>query len=187
MLKISYHNSYQCFMLIKVLSLLLLLFRLMKKRKILLCVLLLLNCIAAIEAQEIIPAAGGNASGNGGMVSYSLGQVVYTTNTGGNGSVSQGVQQVFVSVITNTKEKRISLELSTYPNPTSDLLVLNAENYNNPSLAYQLYDMQGNVMATEKLTNETTFIEMAKLSSGVYLLRITDAEKQVKTIKVIKK
>jgi hypothetical protein len=41
------------------------------------------------------PQAGGEATGSGGSVSYSVGQVVYTTNTGINGSVAQGVQQPY--------------------------------------------------------------------------------------------
>ena len=45
-----------------------------------------------IQAQNAIPAAGGNAAGAGGTVSYTVGQAVYTTNTGTTGSVVQGVQ-----------------------------------------------------------------------------------------------
>jgi len=48
-----------------------------------------------LQAQETIPASGGKASGSGGTASYSFGQVVYTTYTGTNGLVAQGVQQPF--------------------------------------------------------------------------------------------
>ena len=34
------------------------------------------------QAQESANASGGDATGNGGTVAYSVGQVVYTTNTG---------------------------------------------------------------------------------------------------------
>ena len=43
-------------------------------------------------SQETIPASGGAAIGSGGTSSYSVGQLVYTTNTG-SGTVTQGVQQ----------------------------------------------------------------------------------------------
>ena len=46
-------------------------------------------------AQQAFVAAGGDATGSGGTVSFSAGQVVYTTITSGSGSVSQGVQQVY--------------------------------------------------------------------------------------------
>jgi len=46
-----------------------------------------------VHAQEVIDAAGGEATGSGGTVSYSLGQVVYTFNSGAGGRENQGVQQ----------------------------------------------------------------------------------------------
>jgi len=48
-----------------------------------------------IHAQQTIPAAGDNASGSGGSVSYTIGQVFYSTNGGSpNGAAEQGVQIV---------------------------------------------------------------------------------------------
>ena len=74
------------------------------KRLQLIAVLLLVIGLTRLQAQETIPAIGGNASGSGGSVSYSVGQAVYTTNTGTNGSVPQGVQQPFeISVETGNE------------------------------------------------------------------------------------
>ncbi len=87
-----------------------------------------------IQAQNTIPASGGNASGGGGTVSYSVGQIVYTTNTSvSSGSVAQGVQQPFeISVITAIEQAEdITLVCSVYPNPASDFLTLKVENYDN--------------------------------------------------------
>jgi hypothetical protein len=66
------------------------------KLKIIFRVLLLMlfGCsILLLNAQTGIPAAGGNATGTGGSVSFSVGQVFYVMNTGTTGSVLQGVQQ----------------------------------------------------------------------------------------------
>ena len=38
-------------------------------------------------AQETVPSAGGNATGTGGTSSYTVGQLVYTTNASTSGSV----------------------------------------------------------------------------------------------------
>ena len=47
-----------------------------------------------IYSQETIAASGGEALGSGGTVSYTLGQVFYTSLTSGNGTtLSEGVQQ----------------------------------------------------------------------------------------------
>lgn len=58
---------------------------------------LLTLCISLSTAmgQSSVNAAGGNASGSGGSVSYSVGQVVYQYYTGTNGAVAEGVQQLY--------------------------------------------------------------------------------------------
>jgi hypothetical protein len=48
-----------------------------------------------VQAQEANTAAGGNASGSGGTAAYSVGQIVYSTQTGANGTVAEGVQQTY--------------------------------------------------------------------------------------------
>jgi hypothetical protein len=74
-----------------------------------------------IIAQTAIPASGSDWT-----ASYSLGQVVYTKNTGTNGSSSQGVQQPYeISVITAIDEtKDILLEFLVYPNPATYFLIV---------------------------------------------------------------
>ncbi len=66
--------------------------------------LVLLSFIASLSfslAQEVIPASGGNATGSGGSVSYSAGQVFYLTHEGTTGSVNEGAQQPYeISAIT---------------------------------------------------------------------------------------
>src|SRR6056297_978638 len=66
-----------------------------KKTVILIAMLLFGPGLTGANAQQAMPASGGDASGSGGFVSYSVGQVVYTTHTGANGSVAQGVQQTY--------------------------------------------------------------------------------------------
>lgn len=51
--------------------------------------------LTGLQSQEAILTSGGNASGSGGTVSYSIGQTFYTTYMGANGSVSHGVQHPF--------------------------------------------------------------------------------------------
>lgn len=49
--------------------------------------------LLSMQAQETTLTAGGEATGSGGSVSYSIGQLFYMTKTGTTGSVSEGVQQ----------------------------------------------------------------------------------------------
>lgn len=49
-------------------------------KRLALSIIAILVCIIS-KAQSTIPATGGNATGTGGSVSYSTGQLVYTINT----------------------------------------------------------------------------------------------------------
>lgn len=75
----------------------------MKHKKIKLS-FLLLGMGMALQAQQATTAAGGDAIGSGGSISYSIGQVLYISNTGDSGKINEGVQQPSLptSLITGT-------------------------------------------------------------------------------------
>ena len=159
------------------------------KRLKLSAVLLLGLGLTGLQAQESVNATGTNASGSGGTVSYSVGQVVYTTNTGASGSVAQGVQQPFeISIVTGNEEaKGINLSVSAYPNPTTDYLTLRIDEFDISNLSYQLYDMNGKLLQNEKIIDNQTSISMSNLVRANYLVIVIQGNKEVKTFKIIKK
>jgi hypothetical protein len=157
----------------------------MKHKKTITSIAFLLLGLGGLYAQESPTTAGGEATGTGGTASYSVGQVVYTTATGTNGSVAQGVQQPYeISTTVGIKETAITLELSVYPNPTTDYLTLKVED--NTELNYQLYDLQGKVIENKKVTANSTTIKMEALPKSIYFLNITKNIRIVKTFKIIK-
>ena len=165
----------------------------MLQNKLKLCIVLLLVLILTrLEAQEAIPSTGGNASGSGGSVSYSFGQIVYTTNTGINGSVAQGVQQPYeISVVTGVEEANgINLIWTAYPNPATDHLQLKVEsnfNFSLSTLTYSLYDISGKLLENKTIERNETTIAMGSLSSSTYFIKVYDNKKtEVKTFKIIK-
>ena len=161
----------------------------MTHKKLKLSTVLLLALGLTGYAQEAIPATGGNASGSGGSASYSVGQIVYTSNTGSNGSVAQGVQQPYeISIVTELEEaKDIDLIYSAYPNPTTDLLTLKIENYNNTNLSYKLFDINGKLIENKKTESSETSIFTGNLMPAAYFLKVIEGNKVVKTFKIIKK
>lgn len=161
----------------------------MKHKQILISVAFLLLGLGGLHAQTSINATGGDASGSGGSVSYSVGQIVYTTNTGANGSVTQGVQQSYeISAVTGIDEaKGINLTVTAYPNPTSDYLTLRIVEFDISNLSYQMYDMNGKLLQNEKITGNRTSIFMSKLVPANYFVKIIQENKEIKTFKIIKK
>ena len=158
------------------------------KRLKLSAVLLLGLGLTGLQAQESVNATGGDALGSGGSASYSVGQVVYTTNTGTNGSVAQGVQQAFeISVVTGIEEaKGINLSVSAYPNPTTDYLTLEVKDVELLNLHFQMYDMNGKLLQNEKITGNQTSIVMSNLVPATYFVKVIQGNKEFKTFKIIK-
>lgn len=158
------------------------------------CRLLIAFCLfgygtVAVQAQNSIPATGGNAVGAGGTVSYTIGQVVYTPISGTTGFMTQGVQQPYeISVVTGIEEaSEITLEISVYPNPAVGYVNLKVEKYDTDNLRYMLYDMNGMLFQERKVEGPETQIQIGHLLPGTYFLRIAENKKEIKTFKIIKK
>ena len=159
----------------------------MKHKEKLASVAFLLLGLGGLYAQEKPTASGGEATGNGGSSSYSVGQVVYTTDEGTTGSVAKGVQQPFeISIVTGIDELGINLDVSVYPNPTTNFLKLQVESEQVQSLSYQLLDLQGKVISSENVSANNTTINMESLPTATYFLRVNNSNQNVKTFKIIK-
>lgn len=140
--------------------------------------------LGGVHAQETPTATGGVATGTGGTVSYSVGQVIYTTNTGINGSTTQGVQQAYEIYTLGVNEMEMDVSLSVYPNPTTDVLYLKVDNAE--GLSYQLFDLQGKLLQSNTINTATTIINTSGLAKTAYLVKVVSRENKVKTFKVIK-
>jgi len=149
---------------------------------------ILLFTIVSSFAQEAILPAGGDGAGSGGSVAYSVGQILYTSSGGVSDELIHGVQQPYeISIIIGLEFKEIGLTLSTYPNPVTDLLILKVESLKWKDLNFQMYNMEGKILLSDKLLNSETNIDMSALAPGMYLLKVCMEKDPVKTFKIIKK
>jgi hypothetical protein len=162
----------------------------MRYKKLKLSAMLVMGLwLTVVHAQKTVTVTGGNGSGTGGSVSYSVGQVIYTYNTGATGSVIQGVQQPYeISVVTGIEEgKTINLVFWAFPNPATDFVKLKVEDYKTDNLTYQLYDISGNTLESKKIEGNETSISIRNLVPSIYFLKVKDHNKELKTFKIIKK
>lgn len=129
--------------------------------------------------QESVHASGGNATGSGGTVNYSVGQVVYTTNNSSEGSVAQGVQHAYQITNVSINEKNSNISLTVFPNPTSDFLNLQIENFNDETRSYQISDTQGKIIGHGNIVTTQTQIGMHELPRAVYYIHVLDNQNQI--------
>ncbi len=139
------------------------------------------------HAQESFNASGNDASGIGGSVTYSIGQVCFNTNTGPSGSVAQGVQHAFEVFIVDIKETAIDISLTAFPNPTTDLLTLEISNIYSEKLSYQVYDILGKLLNEGQIVAQKTQIYMTSLPSSTYFIHIfNQANQRIQSFKIFK-
>jgi len=150
---------------------------------------ILIFYMATSLAQDAVIPAGGDGSGSGGSVAFSVGQILYTASTGSSGEMIHGVQQAYeISVIIGLEEfEEIGLSLSTFPNPVTDILILKVESQIWTDLNYQMYNSEGRMFNSDKLLNSETNIDMSDLAPGLYFLQVKKEKDAVKTFKIIKK
>lgn len=142
----------------------------------------------SLSAQESTNTSGGNATGIGGNVSYSIGQVIYTTNTGTNGSVAQGVQHAYEIYSIGVNETTLHISVNIFPNPTAENLTLEISHYTNEQVSYQLFDAQGKLISTGQITSQQTQINMGDLPSACYFIHVVNNEnKKAQSFKIIKR
>jgi hypothetical protein len=144
--------------------------------------------LSSAYAQESVNASGGNATGSGGTISYSVGQVAYTSNSSNTGSVAQGVQHAYEIFTLGVEETALNISLTAFPNPTMENLTLQISDFNNEKLSYQLYDMQGKQLIQGEVIANKTEINTSSLPPATYFINVVNQEnKTVQSFKIVKK
>ncbi len=91
----------------------------MNKNTILICMICLGFFFGSIQAQEAVLNTGGNATGSGGTVGYSVGLSAYTTPVGASGSVAQGVQEAYQEKVLIIGPPDITIECDESTDPAN--------------------------------------------------------------------
>ena len=138
-----------------------------------------------LSAQETIISTGLNSTGNGGTISYSVGQPACDFNSGNNGTISQGVQhpyEIYLDSTVGNDNSNLILDLIAFPNPTTDQLLLSYSDFKNEKLSYQLYNYQGELISIKNCKNNQTLIDLKNYPSSTYILSIIKEKKNYKNV-----
>lgn len=83
-----------------------------------------------------------------------------------------------------------NLRCSIYPNPATDVVQLKVDDssmLNTQSISYQIFDMQGRLLETNKILSELTDVTISNLVPSIYFIKIIQGDKEVKVFKIAKK
>lgn len=149
--------------------------------------LFLMSFSMQVSGQETLNTGGINTSGNTGNVSASLGQIFYETTSSSAGNIAAGVQQSYeITPTLGVNITEISLNLTIFPNPTTDILNLKIgfKDYN--KYRYDIFDNSGKLLISQPILEPQTQIIMNSYPASLYLLKVSKEGKSIKIFKVLK-
>jgi hypothetical protein len=140
-----------------------------------------------VQAQSTIVAAGGNAIGPTAQVSYTIGQVVYTSQYNSDAIVDQGVQHSIEIYPVSIGKEEAECSLSVFPNPTCEFITISlgiAVRYRGE---WSIIDIHGKQVLSQEYDSPSMTISLTDLPSGSYTLLIRDAISNKQQFYTVKK
>jgi len=136
-------------------------------------------------SQQNTVSTGGDASGSGGSVSFTVGQIDYTNASGSDGSSNEGVQQPFEFYDPDAALQGLGFNASLYPNPTAESVILKFDQVPE-DMSFQLLDAQGKLVSSGVILTSETLLDMHSQATGVYHLQLLQPNSPTTSIKIVK-
>lgn len=157
----------------------------MKKLLIIGCFILFVQCVLA---QEVLNASGTSKEYSGYVISWNIGELVTETNMSIKSVLTQGFLQTKLNIPTSYLQTKDEYDLEIFPNPAiNNYISLRIKGIDVSNLSYQLFDISGRILKTNNIESNPESIDLTSLLPGIYLLRVIEDEKEIKTFKIIKK
>lgn len=138
------------------------------------------------KAQSNSVATGGDFSGAGGSIGFTVGQIDYKNQETSSGKFTQGVQQpIEIFNLGTDGPSDIQLYMAVYPNPSASTVYLDIGGLASLDLEYTLMDIHFRKIYSERITLAQTPISVERLANATYLLRVAKDKKPLKTFKII--
>lgn len=142
---------------------------------------------SSVFGQQAVLSSGTDVSGTGGTASFSVGQVLYTSNKGSVKSESFGVQQTYIdTILTNVNYSDNLIKMKAYPNPTSDRLQLEFLLDETKELSVEISDMSGKILLVQENLFRVNTLNTINYEPGTYILNVFRDEKLINTYRIIK-
>lgn len=129
---------------------------------------------------EVISGGGTYTENPNGSIAWTIGEPVIDTYEGTSNHLTQGFHQPDVYVLST--ENFVEIELSIYPNPTSDYINVVTDR----PLQLRMFDESGKLVQQIDLVNNNDQINVSGLSRGTYVLNFLSSEGMVKSMKILK-
>lgn len=140
-----------------------------------------------VNAQQGITSSGGTSGNETGSITYSIGQIAYSSALSNYYGEIQGIQQPEEIYVTSVKkENLLDGNINLYPNPAQSFLVLKIDFKKIHNLSYQLLNERGIVVVENKIKSDESIIPVQNLPSAGYILNISKGDIFIQSFKILK-
>lgn len=144
-------------------------------------------------AMQVVASAGGyfESSEAGVTLSWTLGEVAYTTLSSSEYIITQGFQQGNLFTTDVEKPNLPNSDIKVYPNPATVEVFISITTPNAKGMATaKLYDITGRMVKSEVINLEENApyrLPVSNLKTGIYLVKVSiDNLKSTKVFKLVK-
>jgi len=141
--------------------------------------------ISQTASPELVSSSGDSFNNTSYQLDWSVGECVTATHSAGDYVITQGFHQN-TYVITSVEDLRPEIEMTVYPNPTSDFISLKVESSKVEDLQYSITDFSGKVLQTENFAGDIEQINFSSYANGTYLISISQNNQLIKSFQIIK-
>ena len=146
----------------------------------------LIGANAQTASPELLSPAGDSFNNTSYQLDWSIGECITATHSEGDYVLTQGFHQSTYA-ITAIKDLRADINMSVYPNPTTDFISLKVESSKAEGMQYTITDFSGKVLQTSNLKSDIEQINFSNYANGVYFLSVKQENNQlIKSFKIIK-
>jgi len=96
--------------------------------------------------------------------------------------ISDNAITVIRDEVLSVEETAFEIDLSVFPNPTTDVLNIAVNGINN-GYAVTIYSISGRVVAQESFSSANNSMDVTRYANGIYLLEIVDEQTNTRTVK----
>lgn len=151
-------------------------------RKIL--VLLLSITSVFVFGQEVISSSGSSLSNDKYSIDFTIGEPIIQTVQTNSKMITQGYHQPTL-VIIEAKQIDENFSASLFPNPATSFLNIELDAFE--GVTFKLQNVDGKILAQERIQQNVTSVNVKNLERGIYLLKLVDQkDNKLKSYKFLK-
>ena len=135
---------------------------------------------------EVVATSGDFYKNSYGSLSWTLGEVAIETLNETNFILTQGFQQSNLTATAIDDLQIPGIELTVYPNPTNSFLFIEVKTDKQRDLLLSLFDLNGKLILLKKITGSKQTVQMQNYKSAIYILQLTEGNKEIRTYQIVK-